>query len=54
MLFAEAKLERIALTEVWIIIDIMQKPNPIIVLHILYIERREKHIKRSNEVCEKY
>ena len=38
------RLRRITLTEVWIILDIMRKPNPIIVL--LYIQNSDRCKKR--------
>ena len=38
------RLRRITLTEVWIILDITRKPNPIIVL--LYIQNSDRCKKR--------
>ena len=36
------RLRRITLTEIWIILDNMRKPNPIIVLHIENSDRCQK------------
>ena len=44
VIFRSRKLRRITLTEVWIILGIMRKPNPIIVL--LYVQKQSVAVKR--------
>ena len=48
VMFRSRKLRRTTLTEVWIILEIMRKPNPIIALLytqiILYITRRKQSV----------